>query len=948
MTVLNHLRSIDVAVSDKIAANLAKEEVTVASLRTLGHTELKELGFNMGARATILKSANPGLLARACACFSEDKSEPRDEFKLAKKYMRWIKGVKHIIIGIWLFLACAGAYPAIEFMSSTVTTFDPPPGSKAFNANQVLEEFFPGSGTASDMALLIEATDRTSSVLRDEIMQFTMALNESVFAYAKKHSDSYEIDFQSYYTLVRSNFPDSAAALLNAPKEPSAVKTATIISMSASCSYSSDEALDLADFVKAEVKRLRPKDDKEEMTMTGVATFLGPMISSAENDLGRVDAVVLPLAMLVLALIVKSMRLMLVAISCTACSACLSFAIMYLVTFLIEVNSVVPTLMMSILIAMNIDYSLFLMSRYREARECGESHEKATTTSMGSAGHTILVSGSTLIISFFGLLFFPLDLLISLGLGCALSMMCTLAISLTLTPSLLMTFPAFFAKALDPWCFGKCAKGNREPAGAAYSQDIGAAHSQDMGYLQEPLYGNQKKQKDDQPTCWYKFGDRILTMPYNIILIVLIVGFVVPFAIHANVITTDSMDLNLPRDLDQTAALGRLESLYGPGLLYPFRMLIVAPSGISADSKEFYQTAHDMIEGIPKYNGVTGLTTEDFTGLVYAEGKKVMQPVVQACVGIKQAGNVKVCRALQYAYDSYLNTPKTAQWVMVTPTVDPLDRGGSEWLQSFRAAIDNAEYDHPGYKIHLAGMAVDSMDAIDIMFDLFPNVIISTCAVVLVLMGFAFRSVLIPIRAVFTIGVTLSWVYGFASLTYTNGVLEWTHIPGFQPIGALIWMIPLITFSIIVGIGLDYDIFLLTRVREYWLEGYSPRDAILMGLDKTGHIITAAGVIMGIAFSGLLFSSMPAVNQLSFFLVFSVLLDTFVIRTILVPCIMVMFGENNFWPAKRPKGTVLKAIGHYGGRDSLTKPGEPAYVRPDEYKETDDDEESRFNQVRVQ
>eukprot|EP01079_Euglenida_sp_SAG-EU17-18_P011893 gene11893-2169_t len=114
--------------------------------------------------------------------------------------------------------------------------------------------------------------------------------------------------------------------------------------------------------------------------------------------------------------------------------------------------------------------------------------------------------------------------------------------------------------------------------------------------------------------------------------------------------------------------------------------------------------------------------------------------------------------------------------------------------------------------------------------------------------------------------------------------------------GCLYWFPPVLTFSVLVGLSLDYDIFLLTRVAEYHSVGMSTNDAILFGLCKTGNIINAAGIIMAIAFSGLLFSAIPTMNQMSCYMVFAVLFDTFVVRPILVPAIMSLLGETNWWP----------------------------------------------------
>jgi len=108
------------------------------------------------------------------------------------------------------------------------------------------------------------------------------------------------------------------------------------------------------------------------------------------------------------------------------------------------------------------------------------------------------------------------------------------------------------------------------------------------------------------------------------------------------------------------------------------------------------------------------------------------------------------------------------------------------------------------------------------------------------------------------------------------------------------------SFSILVGLGLDYDIFLFSRVVEYRKAGFSDRASITKGVYKTGRIITAAGVIMSIAFGGLLFSKQMVLNQFGFMLCIAVLVDTFVVRTLMVPAIMGLVGWVNWWPGHVP------------------------------------------------
>jgi RND superfamily putative drug exporter len=114
----------------------------------------------------------------------------------------------------------------------------------------------------------------------------------------------------------------------------------------------------------------------------------------------------------------------------------------------------------------------------------------------------------------------------------------------------------------------------------------------------------------------------------------------------------------------------------------------------------------------------------------------------------------------------------------------------------------------------------------------------------------------------------------------------------------MVWIVQPTIFPLLVGIALDYDIFLVGRICELHNSGYSTRDSILLGVASTGTIITAAGVIQGLAFFGLMCSEILVLNQLSFFLFFAVVFDTLIVRTLVVPSLMFWLGEANWYPLK--------------------------------------------------
>lgn len=178
--------------------------------------------------------------------------------------------------------------------------------------------------------------------------------------------------------------------------------------------------------------------------------------------------------------------------------------------------------------------------------------------------------------------------------------------------------------------------------------------------------------------------------------------------------------------------------------------------------------------------------------------------------------------------------------------------------------------------------------------------------VLFVVTGLTFRSLVIPVRSVLSIGLTLAFSFGFVTLIYQYGMLDWLGFYGWQNHHAVYWLAPVLSFTVIVGIALDYDVFLLVRIKEARVSGLDTRTAILTGLTRTGSVITAAGLVMAIAFSGLLFSQTPMLNVITCVMGTAVVFDTFVVRTLLVPPLMSLLGDLNWFPSKMPPALGLR------------------------------------------
>jgi len=194
------------------------------------------------------------------------------------------------------------------------------------------------------------------------------------------------------------------------------------------------------------------------------------------------------------------------------------------------------------------------------------------------------------------------------------------------------------------------------------------------------------------------------------------------------------------------------------------------------------------------------------------------------------------------------------------------------------------------------------VDIVEISYDRFPYILAVTIALVFTVIAVAFRAALAPVKMFFTVVVPLGAVFGVAVWIYQVKVLSWLGISALSsPDGAgLFWGTPIVTCTIIIGLALDYDVFLFARVVELRRLGFDNVSAVRGAVGLTGPIITSAGLIMAIAFAGLLLCDVPMNNQIGFVMAFGVLMDTFLIRTCLVPSVLTLAAGLNYWPQSLP------------------------------------------------
>eukprot|EP00511_Aplanochytrium_stocchinoi_P004396 CAMPEP_0204832988 /NCGR_PEP_ID=MMETSP1346-20131115/15372_1 /ASSEMBLY_ACC=CAM_ASM_000771 /TAXON_ID=215587 /ORGANISM="Aplanochytrium stocchinoi, Strain GSBS06" /LENGTH=731 /DNA_ID=CAMNT_0051965175 /DNA_START=257 /DNA_END=2452 /DNA_ORIENTATION=- len=726
-----------------------------------------------------------------------------------------------------------------------------------------------------------------------------------------------------------------------------------------------------------------------------------------------------------------------------------------------DVIAVCPSIMMSCSLAFSIDYSLFLLSRYREEVMAGVPVRVAVEVMVDCAGHTIFVSGLTIAVCWFGMMAFPVSLLSTSGLGSGTAVLVTLLVNITLTPTMLLTFEDFFSKFYpEGLCnFKFCRKARQEDEGysnlvrqtsahslaSPFQEAVGRRASSVMTSTSRLLssdntcgqlldsdmvdlnnLGNGKIDPNEEieflrtTTVWYNFAERCFGTKIRALIAVLICcGAILPLTPYAVAFHhSENFKLFSPRGSESAKASDLLADKFGGGRIAPYNLLIRANDTTNVLSNQFFEHVQGVIQtvllNLDYSKTVDAVHGSGIEAPMYVNGHNVslfpsgdmekhlsvaecfvekLEDVIAVCANdhcgeqVEKCENDKVCsrgfhcaencegdvectalcfasirdtdfRTLELAFcvtehclprpfylkhKQYFSQTTISQnvghdlptehdktrpdctsvllqfaqqikfvkephihvskfsWMSINLNIAPFSAEGSEWLEKVRDAF-GAQSQKDGYEYFLGGGDVAGHDMVQKVFDVFPVVAGGILTAVALICAFTFRSVIVPLRAVFTICLTLIFIYGTGVLVYEHHILDWTHFSGFSNPGgsALAWLTAAMIFPISVGLSLDYDIFLLTRVFEYRRGGFNDHDSILCGLSQTGSVITAAGLVMAVAFSGLILSSNPTLNQMAWFLVGCVLVDTFVVRTIAVPAMMILLQDYNWWPSKIP------------------------------------------------
>ena len=512
-----------------------------------------------------------------------------------------------------------------------------------------------------------------------------------------------------------------------------------------------------------------------------------------------------------------------------------------------------------------VDYCLFLTARYKEYLDAGASYEEALSHAVSKVGAPLVASAGTVICGIFMMTFAKFGKFHQAGIGISFSLLLVLCATLTFTPALL--------RMSGRWAFWPQVPHPEKATTPRWIQTVNRL-------LGESLF----------ESMWYAIGRKLLARPGTIWF--WSVASMVPFVVVA-ILFQNQLSYGLANELSESA----------PSRGGALALSAHFPAGITGTMTVLVQSNDDDFnspDSAEKIGGLVDDLAERKAELHIADIRSVSDPL-----GITDAANAgftkgSTAKAIleraavrRRAMSSYVSdAPGFAGRLTrldIITTQDPFSRAAMRNLDQIRATIQSHPYmrDKPVWILGTTANIHDLKAVADSdRFRVNSLVVVVVFLILLVLLR----------QFIISLYLMLSVLLSYLAALGATVVVFWMLDP--QNFQGLDWTVPMFLFTVLVAVGEDYNIFLITRIEEEQAH-HGPIQGITVALAKTGAIISSCGFIMAGTFSSLTAGSLARMHQLGFALAFGVLLDTFVVRPVLVPAFLILLYQGKLGPIGR-------------------------------------------------
>jgi len=554
----------------------------------------------------------------------------------------------------------------------------------------------------------------------------------------------------------------------------------------------------------------RAADGRVKLYVIGQGALGAAAQTSTKHDIGAAERWNLPIVLIILVAVFGSLAAAAIPLALGVFTVAVTMGVVYLLSTLTTMSVFVTSTVSMFGIALAIDYSLFILMRFREELRCGRDPEQAADAAMGTSGLAVVLSGLTVIASLTGLYLIGTPVLRSMATGAILAVAFAVLTSTTLIPAILAVFGRAAAR-------------------------------------RSPLLHWSRRAEATQSRFWTRWVGEVMRRPGLSALAATMVLLLLA-APAFSMVLGNSMQRQFPSSHEIRGGVAAAAQALGPGALGPVRILVTFPEPDASDPRN-----------APVLDAVT----------------RTVGPAV----------NIVSVAPPVFADD---NRSALLSAVLAVDPEELRARDTIDWLRATLPALPEAA----GVRIDVGGPTALIKDFDDRVSQTQPLVFVFVSVIAFVMLLIAIRSVVLALKGVLMTVLSVAAAYGSLVVVFQWGWLDWL---GFEPIGSIDSTIPPLVLAMTFGLSMDYEIFLLTRIRERYLQSGDTRDAVAYGVATSARTITSAALIMIAVFIGFAFAGMPLVAQLGVACAVAIAVDATVVRLVLVPSLMAMFDRWNWW-----------------------------------------------------
>ena len=596
-----------------------------------------------------------------------------------------------------------------------------------------------------------------------------------------------------------------------------------------------DTKIDAAIDVVEPIRNLLGATQLDVWVTGGVALF-ADISTHSEADLRRSEIITVPLLALALLIVFGGVVAAGLPVTMGLISVITTLALVFAMAQVTDMSVFVLNIASFLGLGMAVDYSLLMVSRFREELDRTGSVNAAVAVTLQTSGKAIVFSAGTSVVALSGLLYFEIMMLRSLGIGGITVILSSMLIALTLLPALF----AVLGSRIDALSLWRVRSGR----------------------------GN----------FWRSLSGWVMRHP--LIVIVPVIGFLVLLGLpFLNVNLGSQWESILPEEAESRRGSDLVADRFGPGELS--QIILVETSPTSTVSPQNIVANLDFIERMEADPRVVRVESLFGSGprLTAQQYRSVLEMNIPAALGGDR---------LRAAAEEFVSDDRRTQMIRVVPRSGPTS-------QETRTLVDDTRASPPvgDMVVRVTGTTAYLKDTVDSMYTDFPKVVVYVVIVTYLALLLLFRSVLLPLKAVAL--NALSILASFGALVFVFQYGNFQDLLGFTTDGFTESTVPILVFSVVFGLSMDYEVFLLSRVKEEYEASGDNTQAVAVGMERSGRVITSAAAILILVSAGFATGDILIVKALGLGTAIAVLIDSTIVRALLVPALMRVLSGLNWW-----------------------------------------------------